>query len=83
MAVLYVQVDKICAGRESDIRVFVDLVVIGVTNPGEPGVSQPATIGHHQMSAVSQRGTRWGSFPTAVTDRGNLERFGCMPPDAI
>lgn len=82
-AMLTVQVDTICAGRESDIRVFVDLAMIGVTNPGDPGVSQLVTIGDHQLYAVSRRGTRWGPFPTTVTAAGALERLGCMPVDTI
>jgi hypothetical protein len=82
-ASLVVQVDTICAGRESNVRVFVDLVPIGVTNPGEPGVSQTVTVGSHQLSAVSQRGTQWGPFPTNVPDDGHLERLGCMPADGI
>ena len=82
-AMLRVQVDTICTGRESNIREFVDLVPIGVTNPGEPGVSQMVTVGDHQLSAVSQRGTQWGPFPTTVTAGGDLERLGCMPADAI
>ena len=83
LATLNVQVDNVCAGRESNIRVFVDATLIGVTNPGEPGVSGTVTLGDHQLSAVSQRGTRWGPFPTTVTAGGTLERLGCMPADAI
>ena len=83
MATLTVQVDTICAGRESNIHVFVDLVSIGVTNPGEPGVTAMPPIGAHQLSAVSQRGTRWGPFPTTVTADGGVERLGCMPADGI
>lgn len=79
-AVLLVQVDAICAGQESNIRVFVDLAPIGVTNPGDPGVSETVTVGSHQLSAVSQRGTQWGPFPTTVSTSGQTERLGCMPP---
>jgi hypothetical protein len=82
-APLTVQVDGICAGRESNIRVFVDAVEVGVTNPGEPGVSRMVTVGGHQLSAVSQRGTMWGPFPTTVGAAGQVERLGCMPPDAL
>lgn len=82
-AALVVQVDSVCAGQESNIRVFVDLVPIGVTNPGEAGVSHMVTVGEHQLSAISQRGTEWGPFPTTVTAAGLVERLGCMPPDAI
>jgi hypothetical protein len=82
-ALLLVQVDKLCVGRETDIRVFVDYVPIGVTNPGETGVSRMVAIGEHQLSAVSQEGTLWGPFPTTVLPDGRLERLGCMPPDAI
>lgn len=82
-APLVVQVDVICAGRESDIRVFVDAVQIGITNPGEAGVSQRVTVGQHQLSAISKRGTQWGPFPTTVTDGGHLERLGCMPSGGI
>ncbi len=80
---LLVQVDQLCVGRETDIRVFVDYVPIGVTNPGETGVSRMVAIGEHQLSAVSQEGTLWGPFPTTVLPDGRLERLGCMPPDAI
>jgi hypothetical protein len=83
MATLNVQVDESCGGRESDIRVFVDAVLIGVTSPGESGVSQTVTIGDHQLFAVSRRGTRWGPFPTTVPVAGGVERLGCMPADAI
>jgi hypothetical protein len=65
-APLNVQVDKLCSGQESQIRVFVDLEPIGVTNPGESGVSRMVTVGQHQLSAISQRGTQWGPFPTTV-----------------
>lgn len=82
-ALLRVQVDNVCAGRESDIRVFVDSAPIGVTNPGQPGVSRVVAVGEHELSAVSQRGTLWGPFPTNVSNDGRLERLGCMPPDAI
>jgi hypothetical protein len=82
-ALLLVQVDQLCVGRETDIRVFVDHVPIGVTNPGETGVSRVVNIGEHQLSAVSQEGTLWGPFPTTVLPDGRLERLGCMPPDAI
>lgn len=82
-ATLMIQVDQICAGRESEIRVFVDLVPIGITNPGEPGVSRLVTIGDHRLSAVSQRGTQWGPFPTTVTAGGRVERLGCLPADAL
>jgi hypothetical protein len=82
-APLTVQVDQICAGRESNIKVLVDFVQIGVTNPGEPGVSLMVTVGGHQLSAVSQRGTLWGPFPAAVPAGGSIERLGCMPADAI
>ena len=82
-ALLRVQVDSLCAGRESEIRVFVDSVPIGVTNPGQDGVSRTVTVGVHELSAVSQRGTLWGPFPTNVSNDGRLERLGCMPPDAI
>ena len=83
VALLVIQVDSICAGRESDIRVFVDAALIGVTNPGEPGVSGTVTLGDHQLSAVSQRGTKWGPFPATVTAAGSIERIGCMPADAL
>jgi len=82
-APLTVQVDQICAGRESNIKVLVDSVQIGVTNPGDPGVSLMVTIGDHQLSAVSQRGTLWGPFPALVPAGGSIERLGCMPADAI
>ena len=82
-APLMVQVDKVCAGRESEIHVFVDLVSIGVTNPGEPGVSRMVAVGEHQLSAISQRGTQWGPYPTTVTAGGRVERLGCMPTDAL
>jgi hypothetical protein len=82
-APLMVQVDKICAGQESEIRVFVDALPIGVTNPGEDGVSRMVTIGDHLLSAVSQRGTLWGPYPARVTAAGRVERLGCLPPDAL
>jgi hypothetical protein len=82
-APLMVQVDKVCAGRESEIRVFVDALPIGVTNPGEPGVSRMVTIGDHLLSAISKRGTLWGPYPAGVTAAGRVERLGCLPPDAI
>ena len=82
-ALLLVQVDKLCVGRESNIKVLVDFVQIGVTNPGDAGVSLMVTVGDHQLSAVSQRGTLWGPFPATVPAGGSLERLGCMPPDAI
>jgi hypothetical protein len=82
-ALLLVQVDKLCVGRETDIRVFVDHVPIGVTNPGEAGVSGMVAIGEHQLSAASQEGTLWGPFPTTVLPPRRPERLGCMPPDAI
>jgi hypothetical protein len=82
-ALLLVQVDNLCAGRESDIRVFVDSVEIGMTNPGQSGVSRMVSVGQHALSAVSRRGTLWGPFPTNVSNDGRLERLGCMPPDAI
>jgi hypothetical protein len=82
-APLTVQVDQICAGRESNIKVLVDFVQIGVTNPGDPGVSLTVTVGEHQLSAVSQRGTLWGPFSATVPAGGSIERLGCMPPDAI
>ena len=50
---------------------------------GEPGVFQLVSVGEHQLSAVSQRGARWGPFPTTVAEGGTLERLGCMPADAI
>jgi hypothetical protein len=79
MAPLMIQVDKICAGQESNIRVFIDAVQVGVTNPGEPAVSRLVTVGSHQLSARSDRGTMWGPFPTLVAAAGQLERLGCMP----
>jgi hypothetical protein len=82
-APLTVQVDQICAGREANIKVLVDFVQIGVTNPGDPGVSLMVTVGDHQLSAVSQRGTLWGPFPATVPAGGSIERLGCMPADAI
>jgi hypothetical protein len=82
-APLRVEIDTICAGRESNIRVFVDAVQVGVTNPGDAGVSQIVTVGSHQLSAVSDRGTLWGPFPTIVGAAGQVERLGCMPFDAI
>ena len=82
-APLTVQVDQICAGRESNVRVLIDFVQIGETNPGEPGVSLMVTVGDHQLSAVSQRGTLWGPFPATVPAGGSIERLGCMPADAI
>jgi hypothetical protein len=82
-APLTVQVDEICAGRESNIKVLVDFVQIGVTDPGTPGVSLMVTVGDHQLSAVSQRGTLWGPFPATVPAGGSIERLGCMPADAI
>jgi hypothetical protein len=83
MAPLKVQVDSVCAGRESNITVFVDAERIGVTNPGEPGVSRMVTVGSHQLSAVSERGTMWGPFPTTVGAAGQLERLGCTSFDAL
>lgn len=82
-ATLMVQVDKICAGQETDIRIFVDQQPIGVTNPGEPGVSRMVTVGEHQLSAISQRGTQWGPFSTTVNPGGRVERLGCLPADAL
>ena len=82
-APLTVQVDQICAGRESNIKVLIDFVQIGETNPGEPGVSSMVTVGGHELSAVSQRGTLWGPFPAIVPAGGSIERLGCMPADAI
>jgi hypothetical protein len=58
-------------------------VQIGETNPGEPGISSIVTVGAHQLSAVSQRGTLWGPFPATVPAGGSIERLGCMPADAI
>jgi hypothetical protein len=82
-APLSVQVDAICAGREWHITVFVDALEVGVTNPGESGVSRMVTVGEHQLSATSARGTRWGPYPTSVGAAGKLERLGCMPADAL
>ena len=82
-APLSVQVDAICAGRESNIAVFVDAVQVGVTNPGEPGVSRLVAVGEHQLSAISQRGTQWGPFRTTVTADGRVERLGCMPANGL
>ena len=82
-APLMIQVDTICAGRESEIRVYVDLVLVGVTNPGEAGVSETVTVGEHQLSAISQRGTLWGPFPTTVAAGGRMERLGCVPAEGI
>jgi hypothetical protein len=82
-APLNVQVDKLCSGQEAQIRVFVDREPIGVTNPGESGVSSMVTVGEHQLSAISQRGTQWGPFPTTVNPGGRVERLGCMPADAL
>jgi hypothetical protein len=82
-AALMVEVDKICAGQEANIRVFIDAVPVGVTNPGEPGVSRLVTVGPHQLSARSERGTMWGPFPTLVAAAGQLERLGCMPADGL
>jgi hypothetical protein len=83
IAPLTVQVDRICAGRESNVKVLIDFVQIGETNPGEPGVSLMVTVGDHQLSAVSQRGTLWGPFPAVVPAGGSIERLGCMPADTI
>lgn len=80
IAPLTVQVDSICEGQESQIRVFVDLQPIGTTNPGEVGVATMVTVGEHKLSAISQRGTQWGPYPTVVTPEGHIERLGCMPP---
>jgi hypothetical protein len=82
-APLSVQVDAICAGRESNIAVYVDAVQVGVTNPGEPGVSRMVTVGEHQLSAISQRGTQWGPYSTTVTASGRVERLGCMPSNGL
>ena len=82
-ASLMVEVDKVCAGQETNIRVFIDAVQVGVTNPGEPGVSRVVTVGSHQLSARSERGTMWGPFPTLVAAAGQLERLGCMPADGL
>jgi hypothetical protein len=82
-APLQVQVDSVCSGQESEIRVFVDREPIGVTNPGEPGVSRIVSVGEHQLSAISQRGTQWGPFPTTVGAAGRVERLGCMPAAAL
>jgi hypothetical protein len=82
-APLSVQVDAICAGRESNIAVYVDAVQVGVTNPGEPGVSRMVTVGEHQLSAISQRGTQWGPFATTVSPGGGVERLGCMPANGL
>jgi hypothetical protein len=82
-APLKVQVDAVCAGRELNITVFVDAERIGVTNPGEPGLSRMVTVGAHQLSAVSERGTMWGPFPTTVGAGGQLERLGCTSFDAL
>ena len=82
-APLNVQVDQLCTGQESQIRVFVDREPIGVTNPGDSGVSRMVTVGEHQLSAISQRGTQWGPFPTTVNPGGRVERLGCMPADAL
>jgi hypothetical protein len=80
VAPLTVQVDRICDGQESQIRVFIDAQSIGMTNPGEAGVRVLVTVGEHKLSAISQRGTQWGPYPTVVTSDGDLERLGCMPP---
>ena len=82
-APLRVQVDSVCAGRETEIRVFIDAEPIGVTNPSEPGVARLVTVGNHLVSAISQRGTEWGPFPTTVDAGGLVERLGCMPADAL
>ena len=82
-APLSVQVAKICAGREMEIRVFIDAVSIGVTNPGDPGVTRVVTVGEHTVAAITQRGTEWGPFPTTVAAGGLVERLGCMPSDAL
>jgi hypothetical protein len=82
-APLSVQVDAICAGRESNIAVYVDAVQVGVTNPGEPGVSRMVTVGEHQLSAISQRGTQWGPYSTTVAASGRVERLGCMPVNGL
>jgi hypothetical protein len=82
-ASLMVEVDNVCAGQETNIRVFVDEVQAGVTNPGDPGVSRMVTVGSHQLSARSERGTIWGPFPMLVAAAGQLERLGCMPAAAL
>ena len=58
-------------------------VQVGVTNPGEPGVSRLVAVGEHQLSAISQRGTQWGPFRTTVTADGRVERLGCMPANGL
>src|SRR5438105_6694255 len=50
VAPLTVQVDRVCEGQESQIRVFVDLEAIGVTNPGEAGVFRMVTVGEHKLT---------------------------------
>ena len=82
-APLSVQVDAICAGRESNIAVYVDAVRVGVTNPGDAGVSQVVAVGEHQLSAISQRGTQWGPFATTVSPGGEVERLGCLPANGL
>ena len=72
------------AGEARDAAgVIVDAVQVGVTNPGEQGVSRMVTVGEHQLSAISNRGTQWGPFPTTVSAAGRLERLGCMPADGL
>jgi hypothetical protein len=80
-APLTVQVDQVCAGRESNIKVLIDFVQIGVANPGEPGVSlmvRSAII----RSPPSHGGARCGDRSRRPAG-GSIERLGCMPADAI
>ena len=82
-APLTIEVDNVCAGQESNIRIFIDAVQVGVTNPGEPGVSRLVTVGSHLLSARSDRGTMWGPFPTLVAAAGQVDRLGCMPVSGL
>ena len=68
-APLNVQVDQLCTGQESQIRVFVDREPIGVTNPGLRRLAHG-----HGRRAPAQRHLAARHAMGAVPDNGQPRR---------
>ena len=76
-AVLSVMVDADCGAEASNIRIYVDDIYLGMTQPGSTGLSKRMAVGNHTIRARSDEGVEWPSFSQYLPKNGLMQNLSC------
>ena len=76
-AVIRVFVNENCEGGASNIKVYIDDLYVGMTQPGSTGITKQMSVGNHEIYAVSQEGVVWSLFTVYLPENGLDQRLSC------